>query len=169
MRLQSAKVQPISKECVKALIAAGDIETDAPGEVEKDIVAVLNAFLTEERKVNEKAKDLLAQTGRGMDQYGRVREQIAESHGIKVGDEALDYVLDQIVMTFHNSPSVDEIFVEDVELRRAMARVFKKHLADASEVELEIRAQLKHVQEGTQLWDVEYARVSEQFRKRRGS
>ena len=92
----------------------------------------------------------------------------AEKRGIKIGDEALDYILDQIVLQFHQSPNVDEIFVEDVELRRKMAIVLKKFGNADAEVDTLVRAQLRHMQEGTRDWEIEYARVSEQVRRRKG-
>jgi hypothetical protein len=97
-----------------------------------------------------------------------VRAQIAESHGIKVGDEALDYLLDQLVEMFSHSHNVDEIYAEDVELRRKMAPIFKKYMAADDALDAEVRAQLRHVQEGTHEWDVEYARVLELTKRKKG-
>lgn len=168
MRLFAAKVPAISQECTRALLAAGDIETESPKEVEADIAAVLNQYLAAEKDVNERTKDLLEKTGRGMSEYGRVRVQIAESKGIKVGDEALDYVLDQIVAVFQHSAHVEEIFAEDVEMRRKMRVVFRKHLVSESDLEEEVKAQLRHVQPGTPLWDIEYSRVMDQVKRKKG-
>src|SRR6185436_18672205 len=143
----SGRVGPISSEVVKVLTAAGDIETESPQEVVKDVEAVLRSYLSTEKDVNERTKELLERTNRPMTEYGRVRSQIADSKGIKVGDEMLDYLLDQVVEIFHHSANVDEIFAEDVELRRKMAQVFKKHLAQDSELDAEVRAQLRHLSE----------------------
>jgi hypothetical protein len=49
-----------------------------------------------------------------------------------------------------------------------MAPIFKKHMAVDSAVDAEVRAQLRHVKEGTRDWEVEYARVLEQVRRRKG-
>ncbi|HQY63971.1 MAG TPA: DUF507 family protein, partial [Polyangiaceae bacterium] len=94
--------------------------------------------------------------------------QLAETMGIKVGDEMLDYLLDQVVQSFHHSNHVDEIFAEDVELRRQMVPFFKKHMAHDAELDAEVRLQLRHLKEGTSTWDVEYARVMEGVRRKRG-
>jgi hypothetical protein len=72
------------------------------------------------------------------------------------------------VQIFHHSANVEEIFAEDVELRRKMAQVFKKHLAQDTELDAEVRAQLRHLQEGSRPWDVEYARVLEQVKRKKG-
>ncbi|MBK6690730.1 MAG: DUF507 family protein [Myxococcales bacterium] len=170
MKLYGSHVTPIAQEIVRLLTSTTDhgIEAESPREVILDIEAVLKNYLAVEKDVNDKAKELLDRTGRSMDQYQKVREQIAESKGIRVGDEMLDHLLDEIVSSFHRSPHVDEIYDEDVELRRKMAPIFKKHFGAEDSLESEIRAQLKHVQEGTPLWEIEHARVAEQIRRKRG-
>lgn len=168
MRLYSTKVSPIANEVVRVLVAAGDIEAEAPREVEADVSAVLSNYLSIERDVNDRTKELLERTGRGQTEFNRVREQVAGQKGIKIGDEMLDFLLDQVVEIFHHSSNVDEIFCEDVELRRKMAPIFKKHMSADDALDGEVRAQLKHLSEGTRTWEIEYARVLEQTKKKRG-
>jgi hypothetical protein len=168
MRLYAGKVPTIAQESASTLLRAGDIESESPKEVEADIAAVLQQYLQTEREVNERTKDLLQATNRPMSEYGRVRVQVADSKGIKVGDEMLDYLLDQVVAMFHHSANVDEIYAADVDLRRKMAQVFKRHLSADSDLDAEVRAQMKHVVEGSRTWDVEYARILEQVKRKRG-
>jgi hypothetical protein len=118
--------------------------------------------------VDEKTRDLLQRTSRGPTEFPRVRQQIAEHHGIKVGDDALDYLLDQVVEMLLHSHHVEEVYSEDVVLRRKMAPIFKKYMAADSELEAEVRAQLRHLKEGTAQWDIEYARVLEAVKRKRG-
>jgi hypothetical protein len=168
MRLYAGKVQPIATEVVRALLATKDIEAASPREVEADVASVLNQYLNDEREVNERAKDLLERTGKPQSEYARVRTLVADEKGIKVGEDALDYLLDQVVEMLMHSNNVDEVFVEDVELRRKMAPVFKKHMAVDSALDSEVRAQLRHVKEGTREWEVEYARVLERVKRTKG-
>jgi hypothetical protein len=168
MRLYGAKVTPIAQELVRSLVTAKDIETDAQREVIADIEAVLKSYLDTERIVDEKTRELLQRTGRGPGEFTRVREQIAEHHGIKVGDDALDYLLDQVVEMLMHSNHVEEVYAEDVVLRRKMAPIFKRYMAADTELEAEVRAQLKHVKEGTTQWDIEHARVLEAVKRKRG-
>jgi hypothetical protein len=171
MKLYGAKVTPIAGEVVRTLVTAKDIELEDAGaqkEVVADVEAVLKSYLDTERIVDEKTRELLQRTGRGPTEFQKVRQQIAEHHGIKVGDEMLDYLLDQVVEMLMHSQHVDEVFAEDVALRRKMAPIFKKHMGVDSELESEVRAQLRHVKEGTAQWDIEYARVLEAVRRKRG-
>jgi hypothetical protein len=168
MRLFASKVTPIATETTRALLASGDIEAESPKEVEADVESVLRSYLSTEKEVNDKTRELLERTGRSNEHYTRVRKEIAESKGIKVGDETLDYLLDQVVEIFHHSHHVDEIFAEDVDLRRKMAPIFKKHMLVDDAIDAEVRLQLKHLKEGTSTWDVEYNRVLEQIKRRKG-
>jgi hypothetical protein len=168
MRLYSGKVPAIATEVVRALLAAKEIEAESPKEVEADVTAVLNQYLADEREVNDRAKDVLERTGKGQTDFQRVRALVAEEKGIKVGDETLDYLLDQVVEMLMHSNNVEEVFAADVDLRRRMAPVFKKHMAVDSAIDAEVRAQLRHVKEGSREWEVEYARVLEQVKRRKG-
>jgi hypothetical protein len=168
MRLFAGKVPTIATEVVRALLAAKDVESEQPKEVELDVAAVLNQYLATEREVNERAKDVIERTGKAQSEYQRVRALVADEKGIKVGDEALDYLLDQVVEMLMHSNNVDEVYVEDIALRRKMAPIFKKHMAVDEGLDAEVRAQLRHVKEGSRDWEVEYARVLEHVRRRKG-
>lgn len=168
MRLYGAKVAPIAQEVVRSLVSAKDIETDAQREVIADVEAVLKSYLDTERIVDEKTRELLQRTGRGTNEFGRVREQIAGTHNIKVGDETLDFLLDQVVQMLMHSNHVEEVFSSDIELRRKMAPIFKRYMAADAELDTEVRGQLKHLKEGTPQWDIEYGRVLESVKRKRG-
>jgi hypothetical protein len=168
MRLYSGKVSTIAAEVVRALLASSDIEAERPKEVEADVAAVLGQYLSDEREVNDRAKDVLERTGKPQTDYQRVRALVADEKGIKVGDDTLDYLLDQVVEMLMHSNHVDEVYVEDVELRRKMAPVFKKHMAVDSALDAEVRGQLRNLREGTREWEVEYARVLEQTKRKKG-
>ncbi len=168
MRLYSGKIPAIATEVVRTLVASKDIEAESPKEVESDIAAVLNQYLVDERDVSERAKDLLERTGKPHTEYARLRALAADEKGIKLGDEALDYLLDQVVEMLMHSSTVDEVYAADVELRRKMAPVFKKHMAVDATIDAEVRGQLRQLKEGTREWEIEYTRVLEQVRRRKG-
>jgi hypothetical protein len=168
MRLYSGKIPTISAEIVRGLLTSNDIEAESPKQVEADVAAVLTQYLSDEREVNDRAKDVLERTGKPNTEYARVRQLVAEEKGIKVGDDALDYMLDQVVEMLMHSNHVDEVYVEDIELRRKMGPIFKKHMAVDSAVDAEVRAQIRHVREGTREWEIEYARVLEQVKRKKG-
>jgi uncharacterized protein len=168
MRLYSGKVGPIAGEIVKMLTDGSDIETAKPREVQSDIESVLNGYLRTEKDATDKAKDAMQSRGIPTSDFSRMKKLAAEQMGIKVGDETIDYLLDQIVEILMHSANVDEIFSEDVVMRRKMAVILKKHMAVDDEVDKEVRGKLKNLQEGTSTWDVEYERMKEEIRRRKG-
>ncbi len=168
MRIYAGKIPNIAAEVVQTLTSSGDIETEDRREVEQDIAAVLNAYVETDRQVTERAKDLMQARNLGQQEFARTKKLVAEQRGFKIGDETLDYLLDQIVEMLMHSSSVEEVFAEDVEMRRKMAPILKRHMALDEELDRETRAQLKHVEERTRTWEVEYRRVMEDIRRRKG-
>lgn len=168
MRLYPAKIPTISSEIVSALTAAGDIETTDPREVEQDIASVLSQYLETDRVVTDKAKDLMQARNMAQTEFGRMKRLVADQKGFKIGDDVLDYLLDQIVEMLMHSNNVEEIFAEDVEMRRKMAPVLKRHMAIDDDLDRETRAHIKHVEEGTRTWEIEYRRVMEEIKRRKG-
>ena len=166
MRLYGGKVAPLAQDVVRTLVAGKAIETDAQREVIADVESVLKSYLDTERQVDEKTRDLLQQTGRGTSDFSRVRQQIAESHHIKVGEETIDFLLDQVVEMLMHSNHVEEVYDEDIQLRRKMSPIFKKHMAADAELEAEVRAQLRHLKEGTSQWDIEHAKVLQAVKRK---
>jgi len=67
-----------------------------------------------------------------------------------------------------SSSNVEEVYVEDHELRRKLRIPLRKHEGAAAKLDLEVRGQMKHVEEGSALWEVEYQRMMEDIRRRKG-
>jgi hypothetical protein len=168
MRLHSAKVPEISHLMVHALTSAGDIETESPKEVELDVQAVLNQFINDEQEVSDKAKDVLAQRGLPQSELGRIKKLLADERKIKLGEDAIDYLLDQLVEMLMHSANVDEIFAEDFELRRKLRDPLRKQAAVDQDIDTEVRSKIKNLQEGTAVWEVEYRRMMDDIKRRKG-
>lgn len=168
MRLYAGKVTPIAEEVVRTLVSSRDLESESPKDVVLDVEAVLKNYLQMDRDISDRAKTILERTGKPQTEFARMRQLAADEKGIKIGDEMLDYLLDQLVEMFQHSSSVDEIYAEDVELRRKMAVIFKRHLDVDAALETEIRSKLRHLKEGTREWDIEHAKVAEQVKRQKG-
>jgi uncharacterized protein len=168
MRLYAAKVPQIASEMVKALVDAGDIECTSPDEVKLDVEAVLSQYVRDEQEISDKARDAAAQRGLPPAEVGKLKRLMAEERKLKIGDEAIDYLLDQLVEMMMHSSNVDEVYAEDFELRRKMREPLRRQAAEEDELQKEIRGRLKHVEEGTALWEVEYRRMMEEIKRRKG-
>ena len=85
-----------------------------------------------------------------------------------LGDEALDWMTNQMIESFMQSPHIEEVFVEDGVLRRKMADILKRHMMVEDELDAEVRRRIKNLEEGTSTWEVEYQKALEQIKRNRG-
>lgn len=168
MKLFSGKIGIISAEMARMLVDDGDIETDSPDEVELDIQAVLKEYLRTDRDLTEKAKDFCEKRGWPLSSYHKVKRKLADRQRFIIGDEAVDYIMDQLIGAFMHSQFVEEIFSEDHELKRKMRAVLRRHTEIEEEIDEEARAKIKNLAEGTQEWEIEYARAMDRVKRRRG-
>ena len=53
-------------------------------------------------------------------------------------------------------------------MRKRIVTILRKHMKIDEEVDREVRARLKHLQEGTRDWEIQYKRVVEQVRRNKG-
>lgn len=168
MRLHRGTLPDLSRKIAKALIDSGDIEVGDRREAEQDLESVLTSYLNQVDQVVERARDLAHQRGLPQGEFGRIKNLAAEQAGVKVGDDALDYVLEQLISMLMHSPNIEDVFVDDLALKRRM-RPFLRASDDVDErLEAEVRSRLKHVEEGSRTWEIEYARMKADIKRRRG-
>jgi len=168
MRLYNGKITPISEQIVAELTKHGDIETESPKEVVRDFEAVMSNYLSLDRAAADQAKDLMDARGLPQSEFNRIKKLSAEKVGIKSGEDMLDYLLDQFIEMLMHSNNVEEVFVEDHDLRRRMRPVLRKHVEMDEVVDQEVRGRLKHLNEGTASWEIEYQRVIGDIQRRKG-
>jgi hypothetical protein len=70
--------------------------------------------------------------------------------------------------TFMQSGHVEEVFADDITLRKKLRDMLKKHMAVDEELDEEVRRRIKNLAEGTQTWEIEYAKVMEQMKRKHG-
>jgi len=168
MHLHRGQLPTLSRQIVKALVDNEDIEVVDRAEVERDVQAVLNNYVNDLDKVNQRARELVQQRGLPQGEYGRIKRLAADQAGIKTGEEALDYVLTQLLQMLMHSGNVEEIFADDNVLRRRIRIYLRADDAKENNLEAEVRAKLKHVKEGTRTWEIEYERMKAEIRRRKG-
>jgi hypothetical protein len=93
---------------------------------------------------------------------------MAEERGLGVGEEATSWIANQILETFMHSPHVEEVFADDITLRKKLRELLKRHMAVDAELDEEVRRRIKNLTEGTATWDIEYAKVMEQMKRKHG-
>jgi uncharacterized protein len=168
MRLFSGKIAPLSEEIVRALVENRDIECESKKEVTLDVESVFSSYLQSDRDATEKAKEILLARGLPQSEFNRVKRLAAEQKGIKVGEDMMEHLLDQLIEILMHSSNVDEVYVEDHDLRRRMRPLLRKYLDMDEALDTEVRGKLRHVQEGSRTWEVEYQRVMGEIQRRKG-
>ncbi|MBL8682668.1 MAG: DUF507 family protein [Myxococcales bacterium] len=167
MRLYAAKIPVIAADIVRTLTLDKDIEVGDGPEVEDDLASVLREYLRVEREITERGKDRAERIGAGATEAQKFKRQLADERNFGLGAEGISWMLDQLVQMLLRSNNVDEVFAEDAVLRRKMRAILERHMGVDDEMDKEVRSRLKHLSEGTQNWDVEYARVMEQVKRRK--
>src|SRR5687768_6628956 len=109
MLLSRSQLPTLARQIVKALVDEGDIEVADRREVERDVESVLGTYLNQVEQVLARARDLVTQRGLPQGEFGRIKKLAAEQAGIKIGEDALDYVLSQVIEMLMHSGNVEEV------------------------------------------------------------
>jgi uncharacterized protein len=168
MRLYRGKIETIAEDVIRTLKEQESIELESELEARQDVESVLKEYLRLEREIVDDAKNRMEIRGLGYSQLGKVKSQVSKERGAPSQDEVLPYLLDQIMHLLFHSANIAEIFAEDVELRKTITPILRKHMEVDSDLDREVRSKIKNLQEGTTDFDVEYARVMEQIKDKRG-
>lgn len=167
MWLNRARLPALAAAIVRPLLDNQLIETEAPQDVQADILSVLEQYIRDEQSLNTRARDLAAGRGGSATEQARIKKELAKQQGVGIGEEAIDYVLAQLVEMLMHSGHVEEIFAEDHQLKLAMRNPLRKEQAAADQVDETIRKRIKHVEEGSSQWEIEYQRMREEVMRRK--
>ncbi|MBJ6763286.1 DUF507 domain-containing protein [Corallococcus sp. H22C18031201] len=170
MRLYPKVIPIISREAVQQLMADGDIEVEPMrvADAEMDLSAIMREYLANEERVNQATREALERRGYDYSKFNQVKREMADVRGFKMGDEGIEYVINQMIEFLLISRNVEEVYSVDNILRQKMFQVMKKHLDVDDEIDKEARSRLKHLQEGTSAFDIEYNKTVDQIRRARG-
>lgn len=167
MRLYSGKVPVIAEEIVRTLTAADDIDTSNEAEVRLDIEAVLKEYLRREREVVDEAKSRMESRGLPYGQLGKMKSIVAKEREIPIGEDMLPYVLEQLLTMLFHSANVEEVYSDDIELRKKMTKIIRRHLEVEGELDQEVRSKIKNLQEGTASFEIEYAKAMDELKRKK--
>lgn len=170
MRLYGKAIPAIARDIIARLMEDGDIEVEPMrvADAEQDVAAIMKQYLADEETVNQAAKEALERRGYDHSQFNRVKREMADVRGHRLGDEGIDYVINQILEFLLISRNVEEVFAEDRVMRKKVFAILKKHLDVDDEIDREVRARLKHLEEGTADWEIEYRRQVDQIKRLKG-
>jgi hypothetical protein len=170
MRLYPKVIPTISREVVQTLMQDGDVEVETMriADAEMDMASIMKEYLAAEERVNAATREALERRGYDQSRFNQVKREMADVRGFKMGEEGIEFVIDQMIQFLLVSRNVEEVFSDDQALRKKIFGIFKRHLDVDDEIDREARARLKHLQEGTSAWDVEYGKTIDLLRRSRG-
>ncbi len=170
MRLYPKVIPAIAREVVQTLSNEGDIEVEPLriADAEMDMAAIMKEYRANEERVNQATREALERRGYDHSKFNQVKREMADVRGFKMGDEGIEYVISQMLEFLLISRNIEEVFSEDPAMRRKVFQIMKKHLDVDEEIDREARARIKHVQEGTAAWDIEYSKTVEMIRRAKG-
>ncbi|MBS1149056.1 MAG: hypothetical protein H6Q89_754 [Myxococcaceae bacterium] len=170
MRLYPKVIPIISREVVQRLMQDGDVEVETMriADAEMDLSAIMREYLAAEERVNQATREALERRGYDASKFNQVKREMADVRGFKMGDEGIEYCINQMLEFLLISRNVEEVFSADNVMRTKIFQSMKKHLDVDDEIDREARGRLKHLQEGTSAFEVEYNKTIEQIRRARG-
>ena len=170
MRLYPKVIPIISRECIQKLMQEGDVEVEPLriADAEMDMSAIMREYLANEERVNQATREALERRGYDYSKFNQVKREMADVRGFKMGDEGIEFVINQMIEFLLISRNIEEVFSPDNVIRQKIFAIMKKHLDVDEEIDREARTRLKHLQEGTSAFDIEYNKTVDQIRRARG-
>lgn len=170
MKLYPKLIPGIAREIVERLTKDSDVEVEPlrVGDAEMDMASIMKEYLAAEERVNQATREALERRGYDHGKFNQVKREMADVRGFKMGDEGVDYIIGQMIEFLLVSRNVEEVYADDNILRKKIFSIMKRHLEVDEEIDREARGRLKHLQEGTAAWDVEYQKTIEQIRRNKG-
>lgn len=165
MRLYSGKVPALANEIVDVLIQNGVIEVrpEEVGEVRLDVESVLREYIRMDREITEQARDIIAAQKRNHSELKKIKAQIARERSFGIDEEAVEYLITQIIEALMHSRHVEEVYGMDNEIALHIAPVLRKHMMAEEELDSEVRKRIKNLQEDTVAFDIAYRKVKEEL------
>jgi len=168
LRIYSGKIPAMAESLTKTLTTEGDIEIESEEEVRMDFEAVFKEYVRRDRQVLDEAKARMEREGLSYGLLGKIKSQVARDLGFPARDEALPYLVEQVMTMLFHSNNVVEVYGEDHVLRKKITNVIKRNTNLEDDLDKEVRSKIKNLSEGTASFEIEYAKVMDQLKRRKG-
>ncbi len=170
MTLYRKIIPQIARDILRTLCSSEAIEVDESkmNEAELDLAAVMVAHQNVEEKISQEAAETITRLKMPKERFLQMKQKFAEKYNVKVGDDSMEYLVNQILEALFASKNIEEIFAPDPDLRKIIKLCMDKSLKISSEIEQEAKSRLKNLKEGTVEWDIEYPRMVAQIKRQKG-
>ncbi len=170
MKIYPGQAKAISRDLIDRLIAEELVEGDGEfkAEAEADLESILREYIRTEREINDEAREMTRERGLGNAAFGRIKRRLAKDRDFGIGDEAIDWLIAQLIEILMHSANIEEVFGEDRDLAVSINKTLKLHANIETELDREVRGKLKNLEEGSNAWDIEYERALDALKRNKG-
>jgi hypothetical protein len=170
VRFYPKLIPAIAKDIVADLTSNGHIEVEAENmdDAREDFASIMREYQQQEEALTESAKAMLIRRDWPRSKLAEAKQIVAAQRRLPMGDDGIDYVIEQMLEFLLISNNIEEVYAPDNILRRRIVLIMRKYQGLDDEVEKEVRARLKHLEEGTSDWEIQYKRVRETIRRNKG-
>lgn len=170
MKIYKGKISMMATEIANKLISEEAIEVAAEemGEFHLDIESVFKSYVDTERRIHEEAQDMIAKRNLDFSSLHRLKREIAKKYNFALGDDAIDWLTEQLIEMLFHTTHVDEVWADNNDIRRITRPIINKHTAMDEELDVEVRKRIKNLNEGSMAWDIKYQQVLEDIRRKKG-
>lgn len=168
MRLYASKIPHITEVVTRALIEPRHLEINDREEFKRDIESILREYIRKDRELTETAKDILEARGLPYSDLFRTKRQLAEREDFAIGDESINWIATQLIELFMRSRYVEEVYAEDMVLRRTLKDMLRRNMQADDDLDREVKRHLKHLTEGTNSFEIEYQKQLDAIKRKHG-
>ena len=97
-----------------------------------------------------------------------LRDHVVGGQPVLPAAHAITWIANQMVELFMRSAFVDEVYADDQTLRRKLKDILRKHMQHDEDLDREVRRHLKHLQDGTDTFEIEYQKQLELVKRKHG-
>lgn len=169
MKIYKAQIPQIAEELLKTLIDNKAIEVAPPemDEIQLDIESVFTTYVDMDRQIHEEAQEI-ANKRHADGNFPKIKREVAKKYNFGVGEDAMDWLTDQLIEMLLHTSHVDEVWADDCDIRRLARPVIHKHTRMDDQIDVEVRKKIKNLTEGSVAWDIKYQQVLEDVKRNKG-
>lgn len=170
MKLYKARIAEIAKGVLQTLIQeeALEVAPENRAEAEQDLVSIMEEYLRRDAALRERVREQMAAGGIPYENYGKVRNQLAESWNHPTGDDVEKFLARQFVENFMISRFVDEVYASDDQLWRRTVDTIRTYDVDEEGLRVEAKGQIKQLKEGSVEYEIAFEKALRDVKKRKG-
>ena len=128
----------------------------------------MEEYLRRDYQLRDQVKDHMAAGGVPYDQYGKIRNKIAEEWNHPTGDAVEKFLARQFIENFMISRFIEEVYTDDAVLWRKTLDIIRSHDVDERALRDEAKTLIKNEREGTVDYEIALQRSMRDVKKRRG-